>query len=835
MRKLLTVLFAAFSLATQAQTLVRPLNGGTGIANANANTLTISAASTVSGTNTGDNAINSLYSGLVTMTYPGAGIPLSTGSAWGTSITNSSANWNTAYTERAQWDGGSTNLVAATGRTSLGLGTAATTASTAYDVAGAAAAVTPTTLALAIGTNTQAYSAKLGIFSVLVDAAGWLHSTGAGVYAWSAPTAADVGALAVGATAVDSSKLGGSLPAAYALTAQTMNIGTTAVAINRASAALVLTGITSIDGSSASTTGNAATATKSTNLIGGNGTTLLGAVPYQSGTDATTFVVNTTSTKKFLRETGTGTNGAAPAWDTIIAGDVPTLNQSTTGSAATLTTTRAIYGNNFDGSAALTQVIGSAYGGTGNGWTKFSGPTTAEKTFTLPDANATILYAGGALGTPSSGVGTNITNVNAATLGGATFAAPGAIGGTTPGSGAFTTITSNNIASLTTAAESWIGPSSTAGVYFKGGNVGIGTTAPGTKLTVWQSSDALTGGISVVNNTLSQSTYEWMDSASVFHIDNGSTGSRNIVLNGSGTGNVGIGTTIPGSSSGGDSGARLELLTSGAAGAAGNGALRWYGNNSNYIGWIAKADAVIDTNVFGGARLSFTTPDASGNPLQTLTMKAGNVGIGTTPGFLLEVAGSAAVTTLLGRTTTSNANDTLLLGTNAQNFFIDRPGAASVSNQIIAGYNTAKPATVFQPFQVYNNLTDHNQMLVVQSKGSSSGADAVLLVPASGNVGIGTITPAAKLAINGGLHVGGDSDPGDNNALIDGTLGVTGVIAAGSTVNLKNYTVATLPAGVRGDIAYVTDALAPTYLVAVAGGGAIVTPVFRNATVWVAY
>ncbi|MFZ4569744.1 MAG: beta strand repeat-containing protein [Bacteroidales bacterium] len=29
--------------------------------------------------------------------YPGAGIPLSTGSAWGTSITNNSANWNTAY------------------------------------------------------------------------------------------------------------------------------------------------------------------------------------------------------------------------------------------------------------------------------------------------------------------------------------------------------------------------------------------------------------------------------------------------------------------------------------------------------------------------------------------------------------------------------------------------------------------------------------------------------------------------------------------------------------------------------------------------------------------
>jgi hypothetical protein len=55
----------------------------------------------------------------------------------------------------------------------------------------------------------------------------------------------------------------------------------------------------------------------------------------------------------------------------------------------------------------------------------------------------------------------------------------------------------------------------------------------------------------------------------------------------------------------------------------------------------------------------------------------------------------------------------------------------------------------------------------------------------SGNVGIGTTAAAAKLAINGGLHVGGDSDPGDNNALIDGTLTVTG---NANTCNLVAYT-----------------------------------------------
>lgn len=33
----------------------------------------------------------------VSMVYPSAGIPISTGAAWGVSITNNSSNWNTAY------------------------------------------------------------------------------------------------------------------------------------------------------------------------------------------------------------------------------------------------------------------------------------------------------------------------------------------------------------------------------------------------------------------------------------------------------------------------------------------------------------------------------------------------------------------------------------------------------------------------------------------------------------------------------------------------------------------------------------------------------------------
>lgn len=50
---------------------------------------------------------------------------------------------------------------------------------------------------------------------------------------------------------------------------------------------------------------------------------------------------------------------------------------------------------------------------------------------------------------------------------------------------------------------------------------------------------------------------------------------------------------------------------------------------------------------------------------------------------------------------------------------------------------------------------------------------------------------------------------------------------------LRGYTVATLPAGVSGMAAYVTDATAPTYLGTLTGGGAVRCPVFHNGTAWV--
>jgi len=172
-------------------------------------------------------------------------------------------------------------------------------------------------------------------------------------------------------------------------------------------------------------------------------------------------------------------NGSAgvPTFRAVVAADIPTLNQNTSGSAATLTTTRAIYGNNFNGSAALTQVIASTYGGTGNGFTKFTGATTAEKTYTLPDANSTIVVQSGALGTPSSGTLTNCTFPT--------------LNQNTTGTALNITATSNN--TLTTLSALSLPNTQVTGLgTMSTQNVGISTTVALAKLTVAGTNGSLT-------------------------------------------------------------------------------------------------------------------------------------------------------------------------------------------------------------------------------------------------------------------------------------------------------------------------------------------------------
>ena len=104
-------------------------------------------------------------------------------------------------------------------------------------------------------------------------------------------------------------------------------------------------------------------------------------------------------------------------------------------------------------------------------------------------------------------------------------------------------------------------------------------------------------------------------------------------------------------------------------------------------------------------------------------------------------------------------------------------------------------------------------------------------------------TAGANFTIRGsqstGTGVGGDIifqvAPAGSTGTAQNTLAQAMRIYNNKTVVVgAAYTVATLPAaGTQGRRAWVTDALAPTFLGALTGGGAVVCPVFDNGTAWV--
>lgn len=81
----------------------------------------------------------------------------------------------------------------------------------------------------------------------------------------------------------------------------------------------------------------------------------LGQLLYAGTAGAWTLLAgNTTTTRKFLRQTGTGAVSAAPAWDTLVDGDIPTTlaNKTlTTPTIADFTNAQHDHGDADDGGA----------------------------------------------------------------------------------------------------------------------------------------------------------------------------------------------------------------------------------------------------------------------------------------------------------------------------------------------------------------------------------------------------------------------------------------------------------------------------------------------------
>ena len=136
-----------------------------------------------------------------------SGILTTNGSGSWSVVTNNSSNWDSAYTDRNKWDGGSTGLDAATGRTSLGLGTMATENTSTYAPLSSPSFTTPSlgvatatsingttiptseTLLITddIGSTIQGYSSTLAGINTLGSGTGFLKNT-AGTWSYDNST-----------------------------------------------------------------------------------------------------------------------------------------------------------------------------------------------------------------------------------------------------------------------------------------------------------------------------------------------------------------------------------------------------------------------------------------------------------------------------------------------------------------------------------------------------------------------------------------------------------------------------------------------------------------------
>lgn len=121
----------------------------------------------------------------------------------------------------------------------------------------------------------------------------------------------------------------------------------------------------------------------------------------------------TGGTSQYLKQVSAGANvtvGTIPASD-IASGAALTKMDDTNvtltlgGSAPSALLAAASITVGWSGALA------AGRGGTGSAFVAFAGPATSVKTFTLPNVDATLVYAGGPLGTPSSGTLTNCTGL----------------------------------------------------------------------------------------------------------------------------------------------------------------------------------------------------------------------------------------------------------------------------------------------------------------------------------------------------------------------------------------------------------------------------------------
>ena len=126
----------------------------------------------------------------------------------------------------------------------------------------------------------------------------------------------------------------------------------------------------------------------------------------------------------------------------------------------------------------------------------------------------------------------------------------------------------------------------------------------------------------------------------------------------------------------------------------------------------------------------------------------------------------------------------------------------------------------------------------VGGTGTVNGITLTGTVTSTGNLTLGGTLSGVSLTtqVSGTLPIANGGTGTTSTTFANLTTNVSGIlpVANGGNGLGAGYTVATLPTpGTQGRRSWVTNALAPVFLSAPVGGGAVVCPVFDNGTAWV--
>lgn len=224
-------------------------------------------------------------------------------------------------------------------------------------------------------------------------------------------------------------------------------------------------------------------------------------------------------------------------------------------------------------------------------------------------------------------------------------------------------------------------------------------------------------------------------------------------------------------------------------------------------------------------------------------------------GVVTATLGNAAANSVLGNNTSGSAapsyqtaitvsgtiqgqliNGTALSSQSVAGQFLTHAGKALIQFQ--ANTPSGTLAYIGTPsssggFAVFNNSTSVQNLSVLDSGGVGISTSAPLsTLSVAGNAAIGTYGGGASTiaAPSNGLIVSGSVGIGTNSPTTGATLDVRGPI------KLMGYIVSTLPSGANASIgmqAYVTDAVACTFLATLTGGSSTFCPVIYNGTAWI--